>query len=150
MQMEAMWARKKSPPPIYFMPFMPYFSGKHAGRIQPVYVKDVARAFVDALEKSQTSGQVYPLGGPEAMTWPEFHRICAEAIVGRRRMVAPIPAGVAKALAAVGIGNLLGFTRDQVIMSQEDNAADMMKFKEDFQWVPQPLEPTLRGYAQEL
>lgn len=150
MAMEAMWARGKAPPPVYFMPFMPYFGGRHAGRIQPVYVKDVARAFVDALEKPQTIGQVYPLGGPEAMTWPEFHRICAEAIVGRRRMVVPIPAGVAEVLAAVGIGNLLGFSRDQVIMSQEDNTADMTKFREDFQWEPQALETTLRSYAKQL
>ncbi|MGE5612350.1 MAG: complex I NDUFA9 subunit family protein [Bacillota bacterium] len=150
MQMEAMWARKKSPPPVYFMPFMPYFSGKHAERIQPVYVKDVARAFVDALEKPQTIGQVYPLGGPDTMTWPEFHQICAQAIVGQRRMLAPIPAGIAEALATVGIGNLLGFNRDQVIMSQEDNTADMTKFTEDFQWTPQPFEASLRRYADQL
>ena len=47
MQMEAKWARYSAPPPVFFMPFMPYFGGRRAGLLQPVYVKDVARAFVD-------------------------------------------------------------------------------------------------------
>src|SRR5262245_58800701 len=51
MQMEAAWARKRAPAPVFFMPFMPYFGGKRAGRLQPVYVGDVARAFVEAIEK---------------------------------------------------------------------------------------------------
>src|SRR5438105_965562 len=37
MQMEAAWARRQKPPFL----FMPYFGGKHAGKLQPVYVGDV-------------------------------------------------------------------------------------------------------------
>src|SRR5688572_23445796 len=61
MQMEADWARRRKPPFL----FMPYFGAGATGRggagmLQPVYVKDVARAFVDALEKPQTVGEIYP------------------------------------------------------------------------------------------
>jgi NADH dehydrogenase len=65
MRMEANWARKKSPPFL----FMPYFGagllGRNgAGMLQPVYVKDVARAFVEALEKPNTIGVQTPFLSP--------------------------------------------------------------------------------------
>ena len=61
MRQEAMWARKRAPAPLFVMPVMPYFgSGLFgaggAGRLQPVFVDDVARAFVDCLENGKTIG----------------------------------------------------------------------------------------------
>ena len=146
MQMETKWARRKSPPFL----FMPYFGGKRAGRLQPVYVKDVARAFVDALEKPKTVGEVYPLGGNQILTWPEMHRTVARAVVGKPRAVAAMPAPVARALATIGVGRLLGFNQDQVIMSQEDNTCDTAKFRDDFGWETRGFEETVREYAREL
>jgi NADH dehydrogenase len=151
MQMEAAWARRRKPP----FQFMPYIGAGAlgtggAGRLQPVYVGDVARAFADALEKPQTIGEIYPLGGPDQLTWPKLHRTSAEAIVGKRRRVAALPAWYAKALTRVTPRRLLPFNRDQVIMSQEDNTCDLTKFKADFGWEPRPFEPTLREYAKQL
>jgi NADH dehydrogenase len=67
MRMEANWARHKAPPFL----FMPYFGGGLLGRggagmLQPVYVNDVARAFVDALDNPKTVGEVYPPRRPAA------------------------------------------------------------------------------------
>jgi NADH dehydrogenase len=151
MRMEANWARGKAPPFL----FMPYFGAgalgrRGAGKLQPVYVKDVARAFVQALASPKTIGEVYPLGGPDQLTWPELHRTSAEAIVGRRRWVMPMPAWKAKLLTHVVPPPLLPFNRDQVIMSQEDNTCDLAKFRADFGWEPQRFEPTLREYAGKL
>ena len=151
MQMEAKWARRKAPPFL----FMPYFGAGPfgrggAGRLQPVHVKDVARAFVDALEKPQTIGEIYPLGGPDRLTWPELHRACANAIVGRKRAVLPMPVWKAKLLTHVVPRPLLPFNRDQVIMSQEDNTCDLSKFRADFGWEPRAFEPSLREYAATL
>jgi NADH dehydrogenase len=134
---------------------MPYFGAgvlgrRGAGRLQPVYVGDVARAFVDALENPKTIREVYLLAGPDQLTWPELHRACAQAIVGRRRSVMPLPAWYARLLTHVVPGTLLPFNRDQVAMSQEDNIADLTKFRDDFGWDPQPFEPTLREYATQL
>jgi NADH dehydrogenase len=148
MQMEANWARGTAPPFL----FMPYF-GKGAfgrggaGKLQPVYVKDVARAFVQALASPKTIGEVYPLGGPDQLTWPELHRISAEAIIGRKRAVIPMPVWKAKLLTRIVPPPLLPFNHDQVIMSQEDNTCDLSKFRADFGWDPQPFEPTLKQYA---
>ena len=146
MQMEAKWARRKAPPFL----FMPYFGGSRAGKLQPVYVDDVARAFVDALDNPRTIREVYLLAGPDQFTWPQLHNAVAQAVVGKKRLTAAMPVPVAKFLAATGIAQLLGFNRDQVIMSQEDNTADLTKFQDHFGWDPQPFEPTLATYAKQL
>jgi NADH dehydrogenase len=151
MKMEARWARGSAPPFL----FMPYFGAGALGRggagmLQPVYAKDVARAFVDALEKPKTIGEIYPLGGSERLTWPALHQACAQAVTKRKRAVKAIPAWYANALTRVIPPPLLPFNRDQVIMSQEDNTCDLSKFKADFGWEPQPFEASLREYASKL
>ena len=115
-----------------------------------MYVGDVARAFVDAIEKPQTIGEVYLLGGPDRVTWPELHQTVANAVVGKNRLVASMPVPIARTLAATGVSKLLGFNRDQVIMSQEDNTCDLTKFVDDFGWEPRPFEETVRSYAKQL
>jgi uncharacterized protein YbjT (DUF2867 family) len=151
MQMEAKWARRQAPPFL----FMPYFGGgllgqRGAGKLQPVFVGDVARAFVDAIENRKTIGEVYPLGGSEQLTWPQLHHTISTQIVGKSRAAVPIPVWAAKFYALVGIARLLGFNRDQVVMSQEDNTCDVTKFTTDFGWAPQPFTASLQSYAQQL
>ncbi|MBA3273344.1 MAG: NAD-dependent epimerase/dehydratase family protein [Chthoniobacterales bacterium] len=151
MKMEAAWARGKSPPFL----FMPYFGAGPLGRggagmLQPVFVEDVARAFVDAIEKPQTIGEIYPLGGPDRLTWPELHHTVARHVVGKKRLVMAVPAWYAKLITQVAPAALLPFNRDQVIMSQEDNTCDVTKAARAFGWEPQPFEPTLAKYATQL
>lgn len=151
MKMEARWARRSAPPFL----FMPYFgaglSGRGgAGKLQPVHVNDVARAFVEAMENPRTIGEVYPLAGRDAMTWPELHRTSAQAIVGRARAVAAVPVWYAKLLTRLVPPALLPFNRDQVIMSQEDNTTDLAKFTDAFGWEPQPFGASLQDYAKQL
>ncbi len=151
MKMEAAWARGKAPPFL----FMPYFGAGPLGRggagmLQPVFVEDVARAFVDAIEKPQTIGEIYPLGGPDRLTWPELHRTAARHIVGKKRLVMAVPAWYAKLITHVAPAALLPFNRDQVIMSQEDNTCDVTKATRAFGWEPQPFELTLATYARQL
>ena len=75
---------------------MPYFGAglfgqNGAGSLQPVFVDDVARAFVDCLQNPKTIGQTYLLGGRERMTWPRLHEAVATRVVHKRRLVLPIP-----------------------------------------------------------
>jgi NADH dehydrogenase len=154
MRMEAAWARRRSAPFL----FMPYFGRGvvglgGAGRLQPVDVRDVARAFVEAIDKPQTIQQTYALAGDQVLTWPQMHRLASEQIVGRRRATAPIPAWYAKLLARIVPGRWLPFNRDQVIMSQEDNTADpaeLDRFRRDFGWTPRPFTSALSDYANQL
>ena len=151
MKMEARWARRQSPPFL----FMPYFGAGvlglgGAGLIQPVYVGDVARAFVDALDKPGTIGRAYCLGGPETMTWPQMHRTVALSLVGKPRPALALPAWYAKFLTSVTPGFLLPFNRDQVIMSQEDNTCDLSDFRADFGWEPKGFAQALDEYKSQL
>ena len=148
MQMVNKWTHKKAPP--FFA--MPYFKGRYHGgppQMQPIFVKDVARAFVDALQKPKTIGEVYPIGGVQQFTWPEFYRTASRIIRGKERMVTGIPVPIAKVMAKIG-PPLFPFNRDQVIMSQEDNRADLTKFKMDFGWEPRGFEETLKAYSAQL
>jgi NADH dehydrogenase len=151
MQMEAKWARKQSPPFL----FMPYFGAGllglgGAGRLQPIDVNDVARGFVDALEKPATIARTYCMGGADQLTWPQMHRAVSQAILGKRRLALAIPAWYAKAIAAIVPGSLLPFNRDQVVMSQEDNLCDLTDFERDFGWKPAGFEASLKQYAAKL
>jgi len=151
LKMEAAWARGKKPPFL----FMPYFGGGVLGTnrktsVQPIYVNDVARAFVEAIEESQTIGQTYAIGGKQRLTWPEMHHIAAEVFTGKRKVAIPIPAWYARLLTYVVPGKLLPFTRDQVIMAREDSTADMGKFIADFGWEPGGFEETLLGYPRDV
>lgn len=155
MRMEAMWARKRAPFPVGFMPFMPYFGAGPlgrggAGKLQPVHVNDVARAFVDCLTNPKTIGETYLLGGPDRFTWKQLHQTVSRQVVGKNRLVVPIPVWAGKLYAAVGIAPLLGFNRDQVLMSQEDNTCDLSKFEDDFGWKPRPFEASLKEYVRDL
>jgi NADH dehydrogenase len=151
MKMEARWARKSAPPFVA----MPYF-GKGllglggSGLLQPIYVNDVARAFVDAIAKPQTIRKTYDVAGLELFTWPQFHAAAAQEIIGKSRLTAALPAWFAKMLAGIGLGPLLDFSRDQVIMSQEDNTADLKAFETDFGWAPRSFQVALKSYATQL
>lgn len=151
MRMEAAWARRQAPPFL----FMPYFGAGLTGRggaghLQPVYVHDVARAFVDALENPATIGKTYPLAGPRQYTWPDLHRAAAQILVGHPRLVLPLPVWKAKLLTRLLPPSLLPFNRDQILMSQEDNTADLTPFRRDFPWEPRGFEETLAEYANQL
>ncbi len=151
MQMEAKWARYKAPPFL----FMPYFGAGAmgrggAGKLQPVYVGDVARAFVDAIEKPSAIREIFPLAGPNVVSWPQMHHIVSRAIIGRKRWTLPIPAWYAKAITHVVPGPLLPFNRDQVIMSQEENTCDLSKLVDEFGWTPRGFGETVKSYASQI
>jgi hypothetical protein len=84
------------------------------------------------------------------VSWPQLHQTSAEAIVGHKRWVIPIPAWYAMAVTQITPGILLPFNRDQVIMSLEPNTCDMSKFQDAFGWSTQPFGETLRGYASQI
>ena len=151
MQMEAAWARKKKFPFVA----IPYFGSGLLGLgpwglLQPVYLGDVARAFVDALEKPQTLHKTYDVVGPDHFTWPQLHQAAAQEIAGHGRLTMPMSAWFAKLLAGAGLGPFLGFSRDQVIMSQEDITGDPAPLQQDLGWPTRPFRATLRQYAGQL
>ncbi|HET7202472.1 MAG TPA: complex I NDUFA9 subunit family protein, partial [Steroidobacteraceae bacterium] len=69
-------------------------------KFAPVYVGDVADAFVGCLDRRDVVGRTYELCGPDVMTLGEIVRETAR-VLGLRRLVIPLPAGVSRVQAAV-------------------------------------------------
>jgi NADH dehydrogenase len=90
--------------------------------MQPVYVGDVATAVADAVDGKTRPGATYELGGPEVLTMRAIMDIIL-AVIERRRLVAPLPFGVAKFLSIIlqFAPGALKLTPDQVALLQHPN-----------------------------
>jgi len=136
------------------LPWMPYFGSGllgrgGAGRLQPVWVEDVARCFVASLTNTASNNEIYPMGGPDAYTWPQFFEICKRHLPRARPANRPkaVPVWYARLIAGKpGVP----FNRDQVIMSQEDSVCQIAKVKSDFGFTLAPFEETFADYAAQI
>jgi NADH dehydrogenase len=101
-------------------PALPLIGGET--RMQPVYVGDVANAVADAVDGKAKPGATYELGGPEVLTMREIMQIIL-AIIGRDRMLVPLPFGLAKlkSLFLQFAPGALKLTPDQVELLRADN-----------------------------
>ena len=131
-------------------PVLPLIGGKT--RFQPVYVGDVATAFLRAVEGKVKTGRVYELGGPQIETYKELmQRVGREAI--RNRPMLPIPSGIAKLLALpfafLPFPPLL--TSDQVELLGVDNVVSAAAIADKrtlaaFGVTPTSMDTILPGY----
>jgi uncharacterized protein YbjT (DUF2867 family) len=104
-------------------PVLPLIGGG-ATRFQPVFVGDVGQALARIVTDPSTAGQTYELGGPAALSFKELMEILL-AETGQRRILLPIPFGVASLLGSLaGLGAVLikpPITADQVETLKSDN-----------------------------
>jgi uncharacterized protein YbjT (DUF2867 family) len=101
-------------------PFLPLIGGGET-RFQPVFVADVAEAIARAAEGSARPGTIYELGGPEVRSFRQLMQYVL-ATIERRRLLVPLPFGLAKLQAQVL--QLLPkplLTPDQVLLLKRDN-----------------------------
>jgi uncharacterized protein YbjT (DUF2867 family) len=69
-------------------------------KFAPVYVGNVADAFVACLTRRDVAGRTYELCGPDVMTLGDIVRMTARAL-GLKRMVVPLPDALSRVQAAV-------------------------------------------------
>lgn len=107
------------PAPLFFDGLLPTRAGLF--ELAPVSVQDVARAFVLALSDPRTESQIYPLCGPERLSWKAILTTIAAAC-GRTKPMVPAPVLPIK-LAAGLFDRFPWFpiTRDQIQMLLEGN-----------------------------
>jgi len=77
-----------------FSPFLPLVGGGKT-KFAPIYVGDVAKAIVKALELNNSEPKIYELGGPENYSFKELLEILLTEIK-KKRFLIPIPFGFAK------------------------------------------------------
>jgi NADH dehydrogenase len=106
--------------------------GRGETRFQPVSVYDVARVFGDALEKPETVGRSFEVGGPDVLTLNEIYREIATALGKRRKPLVHLPLWWGKLLARFfeflarrGWIPAPPLTRDQLSSLSRDNVADL-------------------------
>lgn len=106
--------------------------GRGQTRFQPVSVYDVARVFGDALEKPETIGRPFEVGGPEVLTLNEIYREIATVVGKRRKRLVHLPiwwgrllARFFERLASRGWMSDPPLTRDQLKSLSRDNVADL-------------------------
>lgn len=102
------------------LPFM--LLARADAKFQPVYVEDVARAFVIALQDRRTIGKVYELAGPRVYTLRELVKLAGE-YSGHRRPVIGVPDAFAR-MQAFFLEHLPGgplMSRDNLDSMKVDN-----------------------------
>ena len=77
-----------------FSPILPLI-GSGKTKFAPIYVGDVAKAIVKALELNNSESKIYELGGPENYSFRELMEILLKEIK-KKRFLIPIPFSTAK------------------------------------------------------
>lgn len=113
---------------------------KPAARFQPVWVEDVATAFLVALSQPQTYGQAYDLCGPKVYSFRELI-VYIRQLTGYCRLLLPLPDWAARLQASV-LERLPGklLTRDNLGSLSRDNVCGGDCFPAIFGITPTPLE----------
>ncbi|ACG76581.1 NADH-ubiquinone oxidoreductase 39 kDa subunit precursor [Phenylobacterium zucineum HLK1] len=104
-------------------PVLPLIGGGTT-RFQPVFVGDVGKAIARMVTDSAAAGQTYELGGQAVFTFRELMQLML-AETGQRRLLLPVPFGVAGMLGALGDVMAMVLpppvTSDQVTLLRSDN-----------------------------
>lgn len=102
------------PAPLFYEGLLPLKAGEF--QMGPVWVGDVASAFVTALERTECIGQTYALCGPDRVSWKDILTTIAAAS-GRKKLMLPAPVMLLRPIAGV-MERFQWFpvTRDQLSM----------------------------------
>ncbi len=116
---------------------------------QPIFVGEVADAFVQALEKHEAHGRTFCAAGPDRLTFNEVVDIVALALLGRTRPRVHIPLPLARLLVqTLGRVGLLPVTPDQFAMLMEGNTCDHTPFYRTFDGTPYRFIPEHLQYVR--
>lgn len=101
-------------------PVFSYF-GDGSYPMAPVFVEDVADCFVKSIDEKATTGMIYPLCGPENITYKELLKEVGRAL-GKNIILLPVPEfAISTGISLFGKTDWFPITRDQFIMLTEGN-----------------------------
>jgi NADH dehydrogenase len=134
---------------VRWSPVVPVL-GTGDGRLQPIWVDDVAAYFAKGVDLDAARNRTFELGGPDVVTWNELYdRI--KKVLGKRRLSVHLPLRVVDAGAAIAQNLPAGrppITRDQVkMLAAGDNVCDMAPALETFGIGVVPLDDQIRRAA---
>ncbi|MDP7027970.1 MAG: NAD(P)H-binding protein [Candidatus Marinimicrobia bacterium] len=115
------------PAPLFYTGLLPFNAGQF--ELTPIHVKNVAQFFINALNKNETKGKTFELGGESHFTWEEILKFIALAS-GKKTWQMPTPVLVVHTIAAF-FDRYPWFpvTRGQLTMLLEGNIVEKHYFK---------------------
>ena len=123
--------------------------GKPGAKLQPVWVEDVAQAFVNALDDPHTFGKTYELAGPKVYTLKQLVEY-AGAVSGHPRRVVGLPDRLAYLQAwLMEFAPVEMLSRDNLDSTKSDSvisAAATQKMKAELGITPAAMEAVVPGY----
>ena len=125
-------------------PVVPAMTGGHT-RFQPIWIEDVVSVIEKALGDDQLLGREVAIGGSEYATFRQIVETILE-VSGKKRLVVPLPVGVAKVQAA-----LLSFlpkpplTPATLELFSFDNTTDLDAVEKNFGFRPRGFTEYLRA-----
>jgi uncharacterized protein YbjT (DUF2867 family) len=121
-------------------------TGNGRQRIQPIWADDLAAYFGEAATRTDVTGRVYDLGGPDAVTWNEFWSRLKRTLGQRRPSVhVPIAFMRANALVTERLPGNIPLTRDLLkMLAYGDNVVSDDEAVRVFQLALVPLDDQLR------
>jgi len=151
--------------PRFFIPYFAKIEMKQrpvphpamaSAKVAPVRVEDVARTVVNAIERPEARGEVYPLCGPEVLEWPELLEAVRDSVPlnDSKKRILPIPAfkGVAAArmAQAVGMGEMLPFGPSEPVMATEDSVCSVAKAEAHLDFSGVAFREALASYRDQI
>ncbi len=122
--------------------------GDGTARFQPLAVTDLARIIRLSIERPETVGRAYEIGGPRAWTYREITREVVTAL-GARRAIVPLPVPLIRL--AAGTAERLGIpfpvATDQLRQLRLDNVGPLDAVERGFGFAPRAMEGQL-GYLR--
>ena len=129
--------------------------GPGTTQFMPVSVYDIARVFADALEKPETAGKTFEVGGPEIFALNDIYREIAAAVGKPGKPLFHFPIWYGRLLAAGfewaarrGILPDPPLTRDQLLSLTRDSVADVSATELAFGGPWRPFPAGIREYLQ--
>ena len=116
------------PAPLFYTGIFPIKAGSFC--LSPIHVSNVAEFFVKAIDKPESIGHTYDLGGMKSHTWKEIIHEVAIAN-GQLTWKIPVPVfGVRMVAALLDRFEWFPVTRDQITMLIEGNSVDRHYFND--------------------
>ena len=126
------------------LPIVPV-PGNGRSRFQPLHVADLALGMRLALERPETVGQAFELGGPRVWTYREIAGEVARTM-GKRRLIVPMPVPIISLVAGLAEKLRLRFfpvATDQLRQLALDNIGQLDSVHRAFGFVPRKMEGEL-------
>jgi uncharacterized protein YbjT (DUF2867 family) len=122
---------------IRFSPGVVPIPGSGRSRFQPLWVRDLARVLVAALEKPGTIGATYELGGPRHWTYREITQEILRSM-GAHRLILPMPVPLISFLARGAEWAHIPFpvASDQLRQLRLDNVGPLDTVERQFGFAP--------------